>query len=153
MDEFFSTRRNGHNIRFIWEQRVGDIFVALKDGELAGFIACAAGHVSKDIAKVVEDDFRQSKRKGRQSPIDKGQIPAVRIVTLAVAFSHQKQGIGSALLEHALSAITAPIYYLFPERDAEKFYEKRGFSLKSTMAMDFMVKIPPARDFYFLRAE
>ena len=144
VDSFFNSRPNEHNFRFVWEQRVGDIFVALESGDLVGVIAYAAGHVPPEIAGVVASDLRNSGRKGRQKPREMGKIPAVRIIILAVSRPRQKQGIGTALLNHALSAITAPVYYLIPQRGSERFYENSGFVRKSAGVREIMVRIPPA---------
>ena len=145
VDAFFSAGRNRHNFRFFWEQRVGGMFVALEDGKIVGALACAASRLPLEVAEVVGRDLRAAGRKGRQKPRDMGEIPAVRIVILGVRPDRRRVKIGTALLAHAFSAFTAPVYYLFPQRGSESFYDSLGFVRASAGLREMRVKIVPAR--------
>lgn len=147
VDSFFRPHRDEHNFRFVWEQRVGDMFVALADGRLVGVVAYAASSLSRAADVLVVDEFRKAGRKGRRKPLEQGRIPAVRIIILGVRRDSQRMGVGSALIRHALDAVTAPVYYLVPQRNSEAFYEKAGFVEKSAGIQKLMMRIPPARDF------
>ena len=144
VDEFFYPLLDGHNFRFVWEQRVGDILVAAEDGKIIGVVAYAASHLPDKTAETVIGDFRGV---GRRKPFEMGRfIPAIRVIILGVAPAHRRRGVGSALIEGVFSAITAPVYFLVPQRGSEVFYESLGFARISGGLRDFMIKIPAPRE-------
>lgn len=148
VDSFFNARRDAHNFRLVWEQRIGDIFVALDGGEIVGVIAYAASKIPPEALETVVDDFRLAGRKGRRKPLEQGEIPAYRVIVLGVLPRCQRRGVGSALVRHALAAVTAPVYYLFPQRGSEEFYENLGFVERPTAFRKLMMHIPPVRDIF-----
>ena len=145
VDSFFTPRPKEYNFRHTWEQRIGDMCVALDDGQIVGAIAYTASSVPPKATSTVADDFRNSGRKGASKPLELALIPAVRIIILGVRPARQRRGIGSALVRHALAAVTAPVYYLRPQHGSEGFYANLGFVEKFAGSQKLMVHIPQAR--------
>ena len=143
VDEFFNSRPRAHNFRFIWERRVGDILVALQGGEIIGVVAYTASSLPRESVKTIVGDFR---RAGREKPVEIDGIPVIRIIILGVRAGHRRRGVGTALMERAMSAITAPIYYLFPQRGSEDFYKSIGFVRKESGLRVVMIKILPEQN-------
>ena len=130
VDDFFHPRSG--SVREMLEKRTGDICVVAEDGLVVGCVAYTPRSVPDKIIQRLGPVLWQSKR---HKPLDRGNfdnerdlvIPAVRIVILGVRRGSQGKGVGSALLRHVFSAVTAPFYYLHPFPPAIPFYEKFGF--------------------------
>ena len=116
------------------KKRMGDICVIAEGDLVVGCVAYTPRSVPDKIIQRLGPVLWQSKR---SKPLDRGNfdneqdlvIPAVRIVILGVRQKSQGEGVGSALLHHVFSAVTAPFYYLHPFEPAIPFYEKYGFKM------------------------
>lgn len=145
VDEFFRARSD-FNYRVMREKRLGDIYVAADGDAVVGCVAYLPRSAPVKIAELVAPALWGSRRR---KPLDGGAldrgrelvIPAVRIVVLGVDRRRQGNGVGTALLRHVFSAVTAPFYYLHPVLEAVPFYEKHGFVQASAEFATIMFKV------------
>ena len=149
VDEFFNPGSD-FSCNTMLTKRMGDILAAVDDdGNVAGCVAYTPRSAPDKIARRIAPALWSSKR---QKPLDGGildrdrdlVIPAYRIVILAVHRLRQGEGVGTALLRHVLSSVTAPIYYLHPDQQAIPFYQKFGFAQVSFGSATIMYKVEGA---------
>lgn len=63
--------------------------------------------------------------------IEKKNIGNLNILNIAVSKDHQRQGIGSKLVDYVISELDPKILTAETDDDAVDFYRKHGFSIKS----------------------
>ena len=126
--------------RFAWENHAAGfarVYVTCRDGRVVGYYSLGAFSILRDIA---------TKRAAKGGPT---QIPALLLGRLAVDRAEQGQGIGAALLRHAmLTAVVASEQHAVralvvnalnePARD---FYRRYGFETSPTNDLDLMILI------------
>ena len=127
VDDFF--KPSGF-LREMRKKRMGDIAVAVDNGQVVGCVAFIARSAPDQFVKRIGPELWKSKS---QKPLERGTldrefvIPAVRVVILGVVPSRRREGIGTALLDHVQSAVIVPIYYLHPSPESVPFYLQVGF--------------------------
>lgn len=103
------------------QQRMGQMYWAVREGKIVGYMMLAMGHVGK----------------GRQADLGidtYGPVPALVIARLATDERHERNGIGRRMIYYAVSlagrmALDAGCRVVLAnsDRDAVGFYERMGF--------------------------
>ena len=126
--------------RFAWENHVAGfarVYVTCRDGRVVGYYSLGAFSILLDNA---------TKRAAKGGPT---QIPALLLGRLAVDRAEQGQGIGAALLRHAmLTAVVASEQHAVRalvvnalDAPARDFYRRYGLEISPTNDLDLMILI------------
>ena len=126
--------------RFAWENHAAGfarVYVTCRDERVVGYYSLGAFSILRDHATV---------RAAKGGP---AQIPALLLGRLAVDQTEQGQGIGAALLRHAMRttvvaseqhAVRALVVNALHE-SARDFYRRYGFETSPTNDLDLMILI------------
>ena len=113
------------------QQRMGQLYWAIRNGETVGYVMLAMGYVDKERQADLGIDTY-------------GHIPALVITRLATDERYERQGIGSRMASYAIDiagsmamAVGCRLVFANSDPDAVGFYEKMGFArFASTPASD-----------------
>lgn len=126
--------------RFAWENHAAGfarVYVTCRDERVVGYYSLGAFSILRGDA---------TKRVAKGGP---AHIPALLLGRLAVDRAEQSQGIGAALLRHAmLTAVVASEQHAVRalvvnalDEPARDFYRRYGFETSPTNALDLMILI------------
>ncbi len=110
------------NTAYDQQQRMGQMYWAIRNGEILGYMMLALGHaVEERQADLGIDTY--------------GHLPALLITRLATDERHDRQGIGRQMTAHAIEIVGrmaldagCRIILANSDHDAVGFYEKMGFA-------------------------
>lgn len=113
------------------QQRMGQLYWAIRNGEIVGYVMLAMGYVDKERQADLGIDTY-------------GHIPALVITRLATDERYERQGIGRHMASYAIDiagsmalGIGCRLVFANSDPDAVGFYEKMGFArFASTPASD-----------------
>ena len=111
----------GASASYDQQQRMGQMYWAVREGEVVGYMMLAMGHVGEERQADLGIDTY-------------GPVPALVITRLATDERHERSGIGRRMTYHAVDLagrmaldVGCRLVLADSDRDAVGFYEKMGF--------------------------
>ena len=104
------------------QQRMGQLYWAIYDGRVVGYMMLAMDSAGKEAQSLLGIDSY-------------GNIPALLVVSLATDKRHERRGVATCLMSHAMkiakrlaTKVGCRILLCNAEHDVVRFYEKLGFA-------------------------